>query len=86
MKMGAEKQARLYEEITDYEKLKSVFQDVIIIKIWLKTYPVNSRSCKILSENFINIREIRIDYLKKLIRIYFFTCVKVNHAFVILLL
>ena len=28
MKMGAEKSERLYEEITDYEKLKSVFQDV----------------------------------------------------------
>jgi hypothetical protein len=29
LKMGAEKADRLYEEITDYEKLKSVFQDVI---------------------------------------------------------
>jgi hypothetical protein len=28
MKMGAEKSERLYEEITDYEKLKSVFGDV----------------------------------------------------------
>jgi len=30
MKMGAEKSERLYEEITDYEKLKSIFGDVII--------------------------------------------------------
>ena len=28
MKMGAEKADKLYEEITDYEKLKSIFQDV----------------------------------------------------------
>ena len=34
MKMGAEKSERLYEEITDYEKLKSIFGDVII-KIFL---------------------------------------------------
>ena len=26
--MGAEKADRLYEEISDYDKLKSVFQDV----------------------------------------------------------
>jgi hypothetical protein len=30
MKMGAEKSERLYEEITDYEKLKSIFGDVIL--------------------------------------------------------
>ena len=28
MKMGAEKSERLYEEISDYEKLKSIFEDV----------------------------------------------------------
>ena len=39
MKMGAEKSERLYEEITDYEKLKSVFQDVR--KIDLKFSGVN---------------------------------------------
>jgi hypothetical protein len=30
MKIGAEKSERLYEEIHDYEKLKSVFEDVIL--------------------------------------------------------
>jgi hypothetical protein len=29
MKIGAEKSERLYEEITDYEKMKSIFQDVL---------------------------------------------------------
>lgn len=29
MKMGAERSERLYEEIIDYEKMKSIFQDVI---------------------------------------------------------
>ena len=33
MKMGAEKSERLYEEISDYEKLKSIFGDVIYIFI-----------------------------------------------------
>jgi hypothetical protein len=32
MRVGAEKENRLYEEITDYEKLKSVFQDVTFLK------------------------------------------------------
>ena len=35
MKMGAEKVDRLYEEITDYEKLKSIFQDVCIFHLIL---------------------------------------------------
>lgn len=36
MKMGADKQDRLYEEITDYEKMKSIFQDVILIHFKIK--------------------------------------------------
>lgn len=28
MKIGAERSERLYEEIVDYEKMKSIFQDV----------------------------------------------------------
>jgi hypothetical protein len=30
MKVGADKADRLYEEINDYEKMRSVFQDVKI--------------------------------------------------------
>lgn len=33
MKIGAERSERLYEEIVDYEKMKSIFQDVIEYKI-----------------------------------------------------
>lgn len=55
MKMGAEKSERLYEEITDYEKLKSIFGDVIL-KIFLPTRVESIdeiRFCLKFSKNFL---------------------------------